>query len=275
MTKIESIFEALNLDSAAASSYLFLLRNGATSAGKMARKIGIPRSSLYGILGRLSQHGLVGESLEGGIKLFIAEPPEKISLLFGRRLEELNNVQEQFRNILPELSRQNNSRLISPRLEMFEGSEGLQSVLKDMLLYYELQTFALWPIDNMLDILSPDFFRYLNKERIKNNLYTRAIWPHNHSVKLKTHPYLGVGQKFKREIRVAPANIDFPMGYWSYGRKTAFISSRKESFGFLIESEELSQTLKAQFEILWQISVPLEVNHKDTNAFIQELERYL
>ncbi len=271
---LSEILTALDLDTAESSCYAFLLRNGATSVGKLSRKIGIPRSSLYGFLDRLCKRGLVGESLDQGVKLFIAEPPEKISLLFGKRIEELQDYQQKFRKILPDIKKSNSSKLIPPRLEKFEGTEGLQGVLKDMLLFYDLETFALWPIKNMLEVLSPEFFRYLNKERIRNNLYTRAIWPFNHGVSLKSHPYLGIGKKFKREIRVAPEHVNFPMGYWSYGRKTAFISSQKESFGFLIDSEELSQTLKGQFEILWKMSFPLVVNDKDTESFLLELDRY-
>jgi HTH-type transcriptional regulator, sugar sensing transcriptional regulator len=271
---LDAILKALDLDELEANTYHLLLRYGSVTAGELTRKMGIPRSSLYGVLHRLCEHGLVGESLEQGTKTFTAEPPDKINLLFGKRIEQLTDYQQQFRKLLPELKKKNSSTALRPRLEMFEGAEGLQGVMKDMLLYYDLETFALWPIKNMLEVLSPEFFRYLNKERIKNNLYTRAIWPANHGVDLRTHPYLGVGPKFKREIRVAPEGIDFPMGYWSYGRKTAFISSQKESFGFLIDSEELSETLKVQFQALWKISIPVPVNEKDTAVFLKELERY-
>ena len=76
----------------------------------------------------------------------------------------------QLRVILPELRSKLPEKLLTPRLQLFEGAEGLRQVLKDMLLYSNLETQAFWPIQHMLDVLSPDFFRYLNKERIKNNL---------------------------------------------------------------------------------------------------------
>ena len=271
---LEQVLEALELDQLERDIYQTMLRYESVTAGELARKMGVPRSSLYGALHRLCERGLVGESLRQKIKIFVAEPPDKINLLLGKRIEQLADYQQQFRSILPELKKRSKARALKPRLEMFEGAEGLQGVLKDMLLYYDLETFAFWPIKNMLEVLSPEFFRFLNKERIKNNLYTRAIWPARHGIDLKIHPYLGVGPKFKREIRVAPAGIDFPMGYWSYGRKTAFISSQKESFGFLVESEELSLMLKVQFDTLWQISKPLKVNDKDTEVFIKELQTY-
>ena len=58
---LTEILTTLDLDSSESSCYIFLLKNGATSVGKLSRKIGIPRSSLYGVLDRLGKRGLVGE----------------------------------------------------------------------------------------------------------------------------------------------------------------------------------------------------------------------
>jgi hypothetical protein len=46
------------------------------------------------------------------------------------------------------------------------------------------------------------------------------------------------------------------MGYWVYQNKAAFISSRAEGFGFIIESRELVAMLLTQFELLWSLSTP-------------------
>lgn len=274
MAAISSVFETLGLSELEASVYSALLRHGPTSAGNLSKKVGIPRTTLYGMLTRLSEHGVIAEALDGKLKVFIAEQPEKITVILTRKLEAIEVARKNFREIIPALKRNSSPVGLRPRLEALEGSDGLQSVLKDMLLYYDLETFALWPITNMLEVLTPEFFRFLNKERIRNNLYTRAIWPYTHGIQFSKHPYLGVGEGFKREIRIAPREIEFPMGYWSYGTKTAFISSQRESFGFVIESAELVLTLRAQFDILWRISTPLVVDKRDTELFLKELNHY-
>jgi hypothetical protein len=172
--------------------------------------------------------------------------------------------------LLPSLEKIIPSKFINPKFQLFEGKEGVQHVLEDMLLYSNTETQAFWPIKAMIEILSPAFFKSHNIERIKNNIYTRAIWPKNQIVDLKTHPYLGTGKDFKREIRIAPAEIDFSMGYWIYKNKAAFISSKKESFGFIIESRELVEMLLAQFEVLWNISKPVISTHLNTD-FLKEI----
>ena len=79
---------------------------------------------------------------------------------------------------------------------------------------------------------------------------------------------MGWGAKFKREIRIAPKEAQFSLGYWIYGNKVAFLSSRQENYGFIIQSGELVETLLAQFELLWKISKPLKFDMKNSDSFI-------
>ena len=243
--------------------------------GVLATKVAVPRPSLYGFLKKLQAKGMVAQSLKNGVKLFSAESPAKIETVFNQQIESLQNKKKLYKEMLPEIEKVMPSKFLSPKFQLYEGNEGVKHVLKDMLLYRDIETQSYWPIKAMVDILSPDFFRYLNKERIKNNLYTRAIWPINQKIDIKKHPYLGVGEDFKREIRIAPKGVDFSMGYWIYKNKVAFISSRKESFGFIIESKELVDMLLSQFEIIWKMSKKIEVDPKNTKVFLDEMKLYL
>lgn len=269
---IENILKSLAFDEYEIKSYLYLLEKGPITAGALAKGLGVPRSSLYGFLKRLSGDNLVVESQKDGIKIFSAEPPEKINLLFGQKMEALQKAQNEYAKILPELKRKQGEKYQTPKFQVFEGAEELKNALKDMLLYSKIETQAFWPQKKMVEVLGGEFMRYHNKERIKNRLSVRAIWPQHQKVEIKSHPYFGGGEKFLREIRIAPPGIDFHMGYWIYGNKIVFISSARESFGFIVQSQEMAQMLKTQFEILWQISRPLLVKEQDTEGFLQELE---
>lgn len=272
---LEDVLKTLGLDDDEIKTYLTLLEVGKpVTVGTLAKHMGVPRPSLYGFLKRLHGRGLVSQSTNmSDIRTFFAVAPEQVSLIIDQKIGDLLKTQNLYKTLLPELQSNQETELITPRFQLFEGEEGVKHVLKDMLLYHDIETQAFWPIKSMLEVLGPDFFRYHNKERIKNNLSTRAIWPPSQVVDIKDHPYLGVGKSFKREIRVAPKEIDFSMGYWIYGNKVAFISSRKESFGFIIESAELVEMLRTQFEVLWKASKPIKVDPKDTNLFLQELEK--
>ena len=253
-------------------AFLYLLENGAQTAGNLAKRTGISRPSLYVFLKNLENLGLVVESQKNGVKVFGTATREKINSIFERRIDELQKGKGDVEKAFLEL--QAGKISTSPKLQFFEGKDGLQHILTDMLLYKNIETKAYWPIKSMLDILSENFFESLNKERIQRKIYTKAIWPDNQTVDIKKHPYLGSGIGFLREIRIAPKDINFSMGYWVYGRKTAFISSKKEAFGFIIESRELAETLSSQFDVIWKFSKPLllsKSSEREVEEWLREI----
>jgi sugar-specific transcriptional regulator TrmB len=267
----DSIFKALDVTSEESRLYIAMLSAGQVTAGNLAKQTGLPRPSIYTILKRLIVKGLVFESRKDSKKVFIPLHPDKIVHLFNERKRALDASEEDLKRSLHDLRSLLGDAYFSPKLEIFESRAGLESVLKDMLLYRDICTEALWPIQSMLDTLSPEFFDKHNRERIRRNIFTRAIWPENQVVNFKQHPYLGSGEAFKREIRIAPENIDFSMGYWIYGNKIAFLSSRQESIGFIIESAELAKTLRSQFDIVWKQSTEVKINKAHVQDFVQTL----
>ncbi|MEN9558728.1 MAG: hypothetical protein RL141_1097 [Candidatus Parcubacteria bacterium] len=266
---IENVLKKLELKEDEIKALIFLLENGSQTAGNLAKKTGLSRPSLYGFMHKLQKMELVVESQKNGIKTFTASPKEKMEGLFDEKIKELGKAKLAIEKIYSEIV--TDGATISPKFQLFEGKEGMKTVLKDMLLYRDIETRAYWPIKAMLEILSEDFFRTLNKERIQNRLTTRAIWPQNQIVDIKKYPYLGTGEKFLREIRIAPKDIGFSMGYWIYGNKVAFISSKKEAFGFIIESKELVEMLSSQFEVMWKRSTPMTMKSPDSDSFLKEI----
>ena len=50
----------------------------------------------------------------------------------------------------------------------------------------------------------------------------------------------------------------------------AFLSPSDEGYGFIIESQALVDTLKPQFELLWEISTPLAFKKSHAQKFLDE-----
>ncbi len=254
---IEEILSSLGIDQTEAKVYFRLLENGSRAAGPLAHDLGIARATLYGILERLKETGLVTESSREAVKIFVAEPPEKVTLLLAERAERLEAHQKLLSGLLPQLQRADSIQLLRPTFQIYEGKTELAQAMKDMLLYSNLETLAFWPIQKMIDALPADLHRAHNTIRIRNKLSIRAIWPRGTVVSLKDYPFLGSRPELLRELRVAPEGVDASMGYWMYGTKVIFLSSRKENIGFVIESAEMVEMLKVHFEVLWKISTPI------------------
>lgn len=269
---IQTKLSHLGLKDDEVKTFIYLLENPNQVAGTIAKKTGISRPSLYGYLKKLQEKGLVIQSQKDGVKTFSIAPKDKIDMAFDEQIRGIEETKKEVEKAFLEMQK-GNIPMMSPRLQIFEGKKELQFILKDMLLYRNMETKAYWPIKSMVETLGEDFFRQFNKDRIKNNIYVRAIWPENQKLDIKKHPYLGVGEEFLREIRIAPKEIDFTMGYWIYENKVAFISSAKESFGFILEGKEFAQMLSSQFEVLWKLSKEMKVKEEDTKSFIEEMKK--
>ncbi|MCX6746474.1 MAG: hypothetical protein NTX00_05725 [Candidatus Parcubacteria bacterium] len=269
---LDNIFQQLALQKEHALVYSALLESGPLPAGKLAKRVNMPRSSLYGFLSDLSQKGLVLQSEKQGVKIWQASSPEKISEILNDQINQIEKTKTSFLNILPDLKIKQKTDFITPKFTFYEGQEGVRQIIKDVLLYRDLETDCFWPIKDMVESIGKEFLEeYGTKERIRRNIKSRIIVPQNKMIDIKKNPFFGTSPEFKREVRIAPKDVDYSMGYWAYGNKVAFISSKKEGFGFIVESVELRQLLKTQFDLIWQISKPVKIDKKFTEKFIQEI----
>ncbi len=263
----KKLFEELGLSEQAHRVYLWLLENGASSARTLAQNLSIPRPSVYDTLNALIQKGLVLEREEENKKFFQIDDVKNLPRILSERMDALKSEQKELEILLPQLAKRASS--IEPRIKFYSGVEGVRQVLNDMLWHKNIETLAFWPISEMVDLLGKEYFEKLNRRRIPQKLSIRAVWPEDKRVSFKEHPYTGIGKDHMRDLRVAPKGTTADMGYWIYADKVAFVSSRKESFGFVIHSRDFAEMMKSQFEVLWKASKPMEPEPEHTNAFLK------
>ncbi len=236
------------------SVYRVLLVNSVLSATELAQKAGVSRTSVYDILTRLIEKGLVIEIREMDKKLFAIQPLEKIELLLKEKEEALKMAQ----NIVAELKDKRVKDVTEqPRLLVFRGKKALQEMMKDIFLYPEEIIYSYSPPQKIFQTLGAKFMNDFHKKRILNNMRIKVIWPQAEIDILKKYPFLIPGINKKREARSLVTSSAFPLGYMIYGNNVSFISSKEETFGFIVRSRELAETMKGQFDVLWEISKKL------------------
>ncbi len=252
--EIKSFLSFFNLSDKEISLYEILFYGGVMSASELSKRMGISRTSVYDQVAILKKTGLIVESLEGGIKKFLVQPPNKISQLIGDKEKELKIA----KNDLVSLEKEYNSKLrvMMPRIQVYKGKSELQQMIKDVLLYRDITLYSYWSIGDTMDLLTPTFFAKYHKERAERNIALKAIWSKDQATTKKVISFLNEHMKEKKEIRIAPTDKNFTLGYEIYANKVCFISSSKENYGFIVESNELAETMKIQHEIIWNISKP-------------------
>jgi len=56
-----------------------------------------------------------------------------------------------------------------------------------------------------------------------------------------------------------------------YEDKTIFISSHKETFGFVVQSKDFAELMKAQFDAIWKTSKTMKEEPENTDVFLRGL----
>ncbi|MFA5047451.1 MAG: helix-turn-helix domain-containing protein [Patescibacteria group bacterium] len=267
---IQDILRNIGISETASRVYLHLLENGVSSARQIAEHISIPRTSVYDNLKILINSGLVVEENRENKRLFRIDDVKNISHLVRGKIEDLQKQDKNLKAILPTLGQQKD--YLEPKIKFYSGTEGVKHVLNDILWYENIETMTVWPISEMLNVLGADYLEEHNRKRIRRGIGIRAIWPQDKAVKFGQFPFLSAGKDFLREIRVAPKGQTWSMGYWLYADKVAFISSRQESFGFIVHSRDFMETINAQFELVWPLCKKTEdISRKDAASFLKTI----
>lgn len=249
--KLDFILNLFNIREAEKEIFKICFESDGIGATEIAKKIGINRTSAYDFLDNLVKAGLIIESQKQGVKMFYAEKPEKIGFLIEEKQKEISQAKTAIKDLQAEFYLKKIST--RPKLQIYEGREELRQMMRDMLLYRDITIRAFWPVKDIIKVLGEDFYKEFHRKRIERNIGIKVIWPAEQAGVAKNN-FLENTEKLKREARIAPKNIDFKLGYTIYGNMVRFISSPKENYGFLIESQEMADTMKKQFELIWEQS---------------------
>jgi len=251
---IQSILKQINLTDFEATTFTALLaETKGSSVLNLSKKLNLPRATIYGHLDSLIQKGLVKKTLGDQGALFFAEDLETILNIYNEKIEQIKKAKK---NLAQIIKTQKFPASHQPKFIFYDKPDSSRAILRDMIRAGDKEAYWFWPIKEMIKAVTPENLEWFNKERVKKNMIINVLWPPKRKVEIKKHPFLlpADPKKSLRRVRIMPANIDQTLGYGIYGTKVAFISSTRENYGFIIDSQELAQTLKSQFDYFWKIS---------------------
>ncbi len=241
--KLEKILEEFGLGEKASRVYLAALELGSSSAQDIARKAELKRTTVYEILETLAHEGLVSTTSRGRSRIFIAERPRQL-------LRNLEDKQKKIADALPELESLYNAQTTKPRIRFYEGRKGIETVYEDTLTTKNKKLDAILSVRDILDVAGQRFLKDYVPRRVAAGIKLYVIRPEAKEVK-DIWPH---SSRELREVRLAPRGMDFGITQYLYNNKVAFISTKKEGFGMIIESDDFYQTQKNLFDVLWEVS---------------------
>lgn len=224
------------------------------SVGHLAKVLHAPRPTLYGLLHALESKGLIKRGVGDRGSLFFGATRDEVSALFTEKADELEIARIQIEHNMTHSPR---AYPINPKLFIFNERNATELTLRDILRSGEKKISWIIPIRQILTRIPKETLENFHRQRIAHNIHLRVLWTPNHGVGMKNHPELlpNVSASL-RQIRTLPKELSLEVGYGIYGNKVAFTTTRKESLGFTVESEDLSAAMQKQFDYLWSVSKP-------------------
>jgi len=234
---LSEVLTQFGLNEKEAKVYLASLELGPASILQIAQKSGVNRSSIYYIIEDLKRKNLMTLTSQKKKQLLVpAEPNEIIKLL--------QDKEELFKSILPQLDALNNLGVKKPKIIYYEGEEGVYRVIKD---YLTARKEALsWGNQEQFD-LALKFDPNLAKKRAQKNIFLKLISPDN----LKAREWQKNDKPELRKTKIiSPEFYPYKVQIILYNNKIS-ITSAKEKIGLIIESEPISETMKMIFNLCW------------------------
>lgn len=252
-------FEALGLSRNDTRVYLSLMEQGNSSAHSIARKLQLPRTTVYSILESLQTRNLVSKQKKRGVSSFRVENPDELLGIIRRRetaLEEQRRLAQELVRNLRGLYRGGSSH--APRMEYIEGKVKVERFLDSNLLTWAqsmraLQTTTAGFQDHTFVEMFRPFIKRLWKVIHEDHKIPGRILSNVSS----TEKALG-GKIPRREVRVLGPEFDFRSSLWVMGDYVILIQTREDPiYASQFNDPLLAANLRLVFSFLYNQARPV------------------
>lgn len=223
--------------------FLASLELGQATVNEIAKRSNTFRTYSYDILKSLMEKGLVRYFIKSGVKYFEAVEPEKL-------VDILHEREDEIKSILPELKVLRAKTTEKPKVEFYEGKEGIKTIHEDIIKTKPKEILVYGNTEKHYEIMQWYFPRYV-KERVKNKIPARVITERS---KLAVSEIKSMEKRELRKTRFFPSGFTFPTLKYIYSNKVAMISLGRNIVGIVLENEEIAKAEAMAFELLWKVA---------------------
>lgn len=241
--KILNELRKLGLSEKEALVYLAILEKGRATTIEISQKTSIKRTTVYSIVLDLIVAGYIAEAKRGKRRLFIVEDPD---LLIGKFEQSLSDA----KYLAPLLNTLRSKAVPRPLVKFYDGINGVRNIMEETLLMEDKEQYWWSAINDLVDVLGKRYISQWVKRRVKRKIKTIVLRVNDKNLE----PEYQASEYGMREIHWLPQKILFNGALCVFDNKVAYISSRKESFGFIIESNDFSDMVRTIFGSMWEMT---------------------
>lgn len=241
--ELEQTLKLYGLSEKEAKVYLASLQLGKETAFHIARQAGLKRPTVYVLLNELNIKGLVDISKTSKATLYKAASPHRLLAQFESRKKKLVES-------LPLLLTLYKSHPDKPKIEVYEGEQGLEQVYEEVISYSskgnEILTFG--RLDHFKGDLRIILDRWLLESKNKKSKVREII--NGGKSELEYLKRVKNTKNPNHQVKIA-GKTTFLNDNIIYGDRLAIISTDKDLFVTLIESKSIALTYRNFFDLAW------------------------
>ncbi len=232
-----SDLEKIGLTKNEGKVYLCLLNNGLVSAGTILKQTRMHRTTLYNILSRLKEKGLVSGVTKEQKQHFSAADPERLRIM----AEEKNQVLNQ---IIPKLKKIDSNKNSESEVQYFTGFEGLKNMYNDIL--KQKKNYVGYGARPKIEKALRYYLKHFLREKIKLGIQSKLIYNERSKFILRSKA---------SQIRFLGEKHSSPVSVRIYADKVVImVLTTHEPFAVLIKNKHLADDYRKRFGYLWKIA---------------------
>jgi HTH-type transcriptional regulator, sugar sensing transcriptional regulator len=239
------VLEEYGLTNKETKVYLALLPLGSVNLQEIAKKVNLPRTTIYNTLNYLVSKGLVAFIIKQNVKHYEATEPEKL-------VEKIKEKEELIKSILPNLKILKNTISDSSSVEIYQGTKGIATILYDVFskkqqTYY----FGSYSLSKELLKYQPEHVRTIRLER---KIPAKIVMDKYDEETFHKQEYKKI-----TEIRYNNSLKDFPCMIFIYGNKVAIYTLKVDIIGIIIKNKQVAEAMKIVFDVYWSNAKKMKI----------------
>lgn len=249
---IEGYLEQLGLDEKEIRVYLACLKLGEKPIMPIARRAELPRSTVFHILERLRDEGLIEIYETRTRRIYEPYHPRVIINLLKKKRDSFEKQIDSLQHSLPDLVELYATSEFQPKIKFYRGQKEIREIYEEILEAPIDEFHYISEITKLEQVLGKEYLKEWLRRRIARGIKSNAIWVRSEAI--LDEPLYVPSKKNLRTVRYSPEDFRCPTHTMVYGDNVVFITSAGENIGLVITSRDLAISVKSMFKQLWKIS---------------------